>query len=174
MGGNIIPAFVDRGEAQVYDFNNNIVMPTALALYRQWFRVRMQGLHNVPRSGPALIVANHSGVLPLDAVMLQAGVYDEFLAALTAAAGGTKVALLTDATNGGKYDPASITIKTGDSVTWDWQDDSASHTVTDDNGAFDSSSQSKGFTFSYKFDKAGTFGYSCTIHPAMKGSVTVQ
>ena len=25
MGGNIIPAFVDRGEAQVYDFNNNIV-----------------------------------------------------------------------------------------------------------------------------------------------------
>ena len=25
MGGNIIPSFVDRGEAQVYDFNNNIV-----------------------------------------------------------------------------------------------------------------------------------------------------
>ena len=90
------------------------------------------------------------------------------------AAGGTKVALLTDATNGGKYDPASLTVKVGDSVTWDWQDDSASHTVTDDNGAFDSSSQSKGFTFSYKYDKAGTFGYSCTIHPAMKGSVTVQ
>jgi len=59
------------------DFNNSIVMPAALALYRQWFRVRMQGMRHVPRSGPALIVANHSGVLPLDAVMLQAGVYDE-------------------------------------------------------------------------------------------------
>jgi 1-acyl-sn-glycerol-3-phosphate acyltransferase len=59
------------------DFSNSIAMPAALALYRHWFRVQMQGLRNVPRSGPALIVANHSGVLPLDAVMLQAGVYDE-------------------------------------------------------------------------------------------------
>jgi 1-acyl-sn-glycerol-3-phosphate acyltransferase len=59
------------------DFNASIVMPAALALYRQWFHVRMQGLENVPGSGAALIVANHSGVLPLDAIMLQAGVYDE-------------------------------------------------------------------------------------------------
>lgn len=59
------------------DFNSNIVMPAARALYRRWFRVRMQGLENVPGSGAALIVANHSGVLPIDAVMLQAGIFDE-------------------------------------------------------------------------------------------------
>jgi 1-acyl-sn-glycerol-3-phosphate acyltransferase len=59
------------------DFNSSIVMPAALALYRKWFRVRMHGLANVPGSGAALIVANHSGVLPLDAIMLQAGVYHE-------------------------------------------------------------------------------------------------
>jgi 1-acyl-sn-glycerol-3-phosphate acyltransferase len=59
------------------DFTSNVVMPAALALYRHWFRVRMQGLENVPGSGPALIVANHSGVLPIDAVMLQAGIFDE-------------------------------------------------------------------------------------------------
>jgi 1-acyl-sn-glycerol-3-phosphate acyltransferase len=50
-------------------------MPAALALYRQWFRVRMRGLDQVPDVGAALIVANHSGVLPLDAIMLQAGLF---------------------------------------------------------------------------------------------------
>ncbi len=59
------------------DFTRSVVMPAALALYRQWFRVRMRGLENVPGSGAALVVANHSGVLPLDAIMLQAGVFDE-------------------------------------------------------------------------------------------------
>jgi 1-acyl-sn-glycerol-3-phosphate acyltransferase len=59
------------------DFNSNIVMPAARALYRRWFRVRMQGLENVPGSGAALVVANHSGVLPIDAIMLQAGIFDE-------------------------------------------------------------------------------------------------
>ena len=50
-------------------------MPAALALYRSWFRVQARGLDNIPDSGAALIVANHSGVLPLDAIMLQAGIF---------------------------------------------------------------------------------------------------
>jgi 1-acyl-sn-glycerol-3-phosphate acyltransferase len=57
------------------DLNSALLMPTALALYRNWFRVQMRGQANVPVAGPALVVANHSGALPLDAVMLQAGVY---------------------------------------------------------------------------------------------------
>jgi 1-acyl-sn-glycerol-3-phosphate acyltransferase len=59
------------------DFNSSVMMPAARALYRGWFRVRMQGLENVPGTGPALIVANHSGVLPIDAIMLQTGIFDE-------------------------------------------------------------------------------------------------
>jgi 1-acyl-sn-glycerol-3-phosphate acyltransferase len=59
------------------DLNAAVLMPAARLLYRDWFRVRMRGLANVPESGPALVVANHSGVLPFDAVMLQAGVFDE-------------------------------------------------------------------------------------------------
>lgn len=57
------------------ELNSAVLMPAALALYRQWFRVRMRGLDKVPGVGPALVVANHSGVLPLDAIMLQAGVF---------------------------------------------------------------------------------------------------
>lgn len=63
------------------DLNSAVLMPAALALYRNWFRVRIRGLEHVPASGPALVVANHSGVLPLDAIMLQAGIYAEHPAA---------------------------------------------------------------------------------------------
>jgi 1-acyl-sn-glycerol-3-phosphate acyltransferase len=59
------------------DLNSTVLMPAALALYRSWFRVQARGLANVPDCGPALIVANHSGVLPLDAVMLQVGIFTE-------------------------------------------------------------------------------------------------
>jgi 1-acyl-sn-glycerol-3-phosphate acyltransferase len=54
-----------------------VLMPLFRPLYRTWFRVRMRGVENVPASGAALVVANHSGVLPLDAIMLQIGLFDE-------------------------------------------------------------------------------------------------
>ena len=59
------------------EFNSSVLMPVAGVLYRNWFRVRMRGLQHVPAAGPALMVANHSGVLPFDAVMLQTGVFNE-------------------------------------------------------------------------------------------------
>ena len=55
----------------------SVIMPLALGLYRNWFRVRMRGQRHVPDTGAALVVANHSGVLPFDAIMLQAGLFDE-------------------------------------------------------------------------------------------------
>ncbi|MGD0375998.1 MAG: lysophospholipid acyltransferase family protein [Streptosporangiaceae bacterium] len=58
-------------------FNASVLMPLAGALYRNWFRVRMHGLEHVPAAGPALVVANHSGVVPFDALMLQTGVFRE-------------------------------------------------------------------------------------------------
>jgi 1-acyl-sn-glycerol-3-phosphate acyltransferase len=59
------------------DLNSAVLMPAALALYRNWFRVQARGLQHIPDAGPALVVANHSGVLPLDAIMLQACVFSE-------------------------------------------------------------------------------------------------
>jgi 1-acyl-sn-glycerol-3-phosphate acyltransferase len=69
------------GEHEVDEFgfdpelNAAVFMPAALALYRGWFRIQLRGLGNLPGAGAALVVANHSGVLPLDAIMLQAGVF---------------------------------------------------------------------------------------------------
>jgi 1-acyl-sn-glycerol-3-phosphate acyltransferase len=63
------------------ELNRAVLMPAARALYRSWFRVKMNGIENVPTGGAALVVSNHSGVLPLDAIMLQVGVLDEHPAA---------------------------------------------------------------------------------------------
>jgi 1-acyl-sn-glycerol-3-phosphate acyltransferase len=59
------------------ELNAALLMPLFRPFYRTWFRVQMRGVENLPASGPALVVANHSGVLPLDAIMLQIGIYDE-------------------------------------------------------------------------------------------------
>lgn len=39
-------------------------------LYDAWFRVESRGAEHVPREGPAILAANHSGMLPLDGMML--------------------------------------------------------------------------------------------------------
>ncbi len=51
-----LEGLVDR---TVYDF-----------LYRYWFRVELEGLDNVPDDGGGLLVANHSGAIPSDGVMI--------------------------------------------------------------------------------------------------------
>jgi 1-acyl-sn-glycerol-3-phosphate acyltransferase len=48
-----------------------------LWLYRNWFRVQVHGIGNVPGSGRALLVANHSGQLPFDAAMIGAAMLVE-------------------------------------------------------------------------------------------------
>lgn len=47
-----------------------LAMPPFLALYRGWFRVESEGHEHLPASGPALLVANHAGLLPFDGAML--------------------------------------------------------------------------------------------------------
>lgn len=78
-------AFLRRrltGEYEVDDFGydpdltDHVIAALFRPLYDKWFRVEMRGLENVPDSGSALVVANHSGTLPLDAVMLALGLLD--------------------------------------------------------------------------------------------------
>lgn len=59
------------------ELTTSVLMPMVRWLYQNWFRVRMRGLENVPDTGPALVVANHAGVLPIDVVMVQVGVHYE-------------------------------------------------------------------------------------------------
>jgi 1-acyl-sn-glycerol-3-phosphate acyltransferase len=59
------------------DLTENIILPLARPLYRSYFRVRATGLDNVPSTGGALLVANHAGALPLDAIMTKVALLDE-------------------------------------------------------------------------------------------------
>jgi len=70
------------------------------------------------------------------------------------------------------FAPASLTVKVGTTVTWT-NGDGASHTVTADDGSFDSGSVGGGATFKQTFAKAGTFAYHCAIHRSMTASITV-
>jgi plastocyanin len=71
------------------------------------------------------------------------------------------------------FSPASITVPVGGTVTWRFVD-STQHNVTADNQSFKSSNLANGQNFTMTFDTAGTFPYTCTIHPFMKGTVTVR
>jgi plastocyanin len=85
-----------------------------------------------------------------------------------AADGGAQVVL-----KGFAFDPETVTIKTGESVTWT-NEDSANHTVVGDSGGFESGSLANGDAFSFEFDTPGTYAYHCSLHPSMKGTVIVE
>jgi len=70
------------------------------------------------------------------------------------------------------FAPASLDIKTGDTVVWTNNDD-RDHNVTEGAGAFKSDNLKPGKSFSFQFNKTGKFSYSCTYHPRMKGMITV-
>ncbi|MBI4154554.1 cupredoxin family copper-binding protein [Candidatus Woesearchaeota archaeon] len=74
---------------------------------------------------------------------------------------------------GSKFNPQDLKIKVGTTVIWTNQD-SASHTVTSSDKTLDSPDLSKGQTFSYTFTTLGVYNYICSIHPYMKGTVTVE
>ncbi len=47
------------------------------AAYRSWFRVEWEGLEHIPRSGGALLVSNHAGMIPVDGGLIQFGIQEE-------------------------------------------------------------------------------------------------
>ncbi|MBV8083078.1 MAG: cupredoxin family copper-binding protein [Candidatus Eremiobacteraeota bacterium] len=67
----------------------------------------------------------------------------------------------------------TVTIPAGTAVVWTNKDDDP-HTVTADDGSFDSKGLGQGDTYRHVFTKPGTYPYHCSAHPYMKGTVIVQ
>ena len=59
------------------DLTDHLLLPVLRPLYSRWFRVEVSGLEHVPAEGGALVVANHSGTLPVDALMATLALHDE-------------------------------------------------------------------------------------------------
>jgi 1-acyl-sn-glycerol-3-phosphate acyltransferase len=53
------------------------VIPFVEWLYRKYWRVETEGVRNVPARGAALLVANHSGVVPYDGAMIRMAIWAE-------------------------------------------------------------------------------------------------
>ncbi|MFF8847085.1 1-acyl-sn-glycerol-3-phosphate acyltransferase [Streptomyces sp. NPDC015127] len=58
------------------ELTDQVLMSLLRPLSEKYFRVEVKGIENIPSDGGALVVANHSGTLPLDGLMLQVAVHD--------------------------------------------------------------------------------------------------
>jgi plastocyanin len=84
------------------------------------------------------------------------------LAAAPAPAAGATVSI-----SNFQFAPKVVRIKAGDEVTWQARE--GSHTVTADNGSFESPTLSAGKSFSHKFATPGTYRYYCSFHGSAGG-----
>jgi plastocyanin len=66
--------------------------------------------------------------------------------------------------------PADVTVRSGEGVTWRFDDEGVAHDIK--GAIFDSGRRTSG-AYTFTFDEPGTSTYHCTIHPEMRGTVTV-
>jgi plastocyanin len=77
------------------------------------------------------------------------------------------------------YNPSTITVASGTTITW-INKDVVAHTVTSNDGLFDSGSMSAsdpytaGGTFTYTFSTPGSYSYHCSFHLTMTAKVIVN
>lgn len=117
------------------------------------------GIRRRDRGRPRLARAARAGIV---GVALVVGAVP--FASMSAA--GNQTIVIVDSA----YRPPDVTVTVGD-VFW-YQSGQLTHTVTADDGSFDSGELAPGKTFSHFFDRTGVFTYHCTIH-GMTGKLTV-
>ncbi len=71
------------------------------------------------------------------------------------------------------FAPVTLTVPAGTTVTWNNKDEEPHTVVSTDGSTFHSPGLDTGKTFSFTFPNAGTFDYTCSIHPSMHGTVVV-
>lgn len=71
------------------------------------------------------------------------------------------------------FQPADITTGKGSIIVWK-NNDAVSHTVTADDGSFNSGEIKAGGSFDQRFDYIKTYSYSCSFHPEMKGTIVIK
>jgi plastocyanin len=93
--------------------------------------------------------------------------------ALFAPTAGAQGETMTVSIKNFAFDPPNATVAPGTTVTW-VNNDQVPHTVTANDGAFDSGTLQPGQSYSFAFDKPGTYAYHCNIHPDMTATVAVS
>jgi plastocyanin len=71
------------------------------------------------------------------------------------------------------FAPTVLKVPAGSTVTWTNKDQEP-HTVVSIDGLFRSGALDTNDSFSFRFDKSGSYRYTCSIHPQMVGTIQVQ
>jgi YVTN family beta-propeller protein len=71
------------------------------------------------------------------------------------------------------FTPATLTVAPGQPIVW-INNDSVQHTITSDDGKWDSGELAPGEQFTLTLDQPGTYAYHCSIHPFMQGTIIVK
>ena len=71
------------------------------------------------------------------------------------------------------FEPATLTVKAGTTVTWVNHDDEP-HTATATDKRFNSKTLDNGDRFSQEFNAPGVYNYYCALHPHMTGKIIVK
>ncbi len=120
---------------------------------------------------------------PMSSMSSMSGSNSSMSPAGTAGSNATSVSIVKGASNPSTqkpYNPSPLNVAVGRTVLW-INNDNAAHTVTEGNpsgntpsNGFDSGILNPGQTFKHVFDKPGTVGYFCRLHPFMLGQVMVK
>ncbi len=95
------------------------------------------------------------------------------------AGGAPQTPVLSDAPqvtldiSGYDFSPRDLTVQAGTAITWANRD-SVPHDATDEAGGWGTGTLKRGESATISFDSPGAYEYLCTIHPAMRGTVTVE
>lgn len=91
----------------------------------------------------------------------------------TPAPSASAIPARTVSINNFAFNPGNLSVNVGDTVTW-INNDSTNHTVTSSTNAWASRTLTPGQSFTHTFTQPGSFSYTCTIHPSMTGTITVN
>lgn len=121
-----------------------------------------QATNNQPTTQP--VVGEHPPTTQFQSSTRQAQAQHE---------GSSQTATATVKIRNFKFEPANLTIVEGKTVQF-INEDEEPHTATSTDGSFNSKALDTNQTWNYTATKSGTFPYICSIHPFMKGTLTVN
>jgi len=91
--------------------------------------------------------------------------------AVVGGAAGTRIVEIEDIA----FKPRSVSVRKDTTVRWAFQDEATAHNVVSrGRPRFTSSPVKSRGTYSFRFRRAGTYRYVCTLHPGMAGRVVVR
>lgn len=114
------------------------------------------------------------GMMEEDAMMEDSMEKDDAMMEDDGSMMGSDTAVSVDVANFA-YNPSTVTVKQGSEITFT-NNDSVTHTVTANDGAFDSGNIAAGdmYTLDTSDMEPGEYAYYCTLHPNMTGTIVIE